>query len=151
MISTSSSVKHIPALTPIECVKRPMPITATTNSAVPARVHFTHLRMKSRRLLGPKAIIIEPIQKLNWHIEYFARKTIFGRRLRAGRRRHGRGGRHDHKPLLFPLAELPGMSRGRGVVLQRYYDGGLAGARVIKAAGSWVGFTAPGRRPSRWP
>jgi topoisomerase-4 subunit A len=40
----------------------------------------------------------------------------------------------NHKLLLFPLAELPEMSRGRGVMLQRYHDGGLSDARVITAA-----------------
>jgi len=40
----------------------------------------------------------------------------------------------NHKLLLFPLAELPEMSRGRGVMLQRYHDGGLSDATVIKAA-----------------
>jgi len=41
---------------------------------------------------------------------------------------------HDHaavigenrKLLVFPLDELPEMTRGRGVILQRYRDGGLA-------------------------
>ena len=40
----------------------------------------------------------------------------------------------NHKLLVFPLSELPEMSRGRGVMLQRYHDGGLADATVIKAA-----------------
>ncbi len=40
----------------------------------------------------------------------------------------------NHKLLLFPMSELPEMSRGRGVMLQRYHDGGLADAKVIKAA-----------------
>jgi len=40
----------------------------------------------------------------------------------------------NHKLLLFPLEELPEMARGRGVLLQRYHDGGLADATVIKAA-----------------
>ena len=31
----------------------------------------------------------------------------------------------NRKLLLFPLAELPVMTRGRGVILQRYRDGGL--------------------------
>lgn len=34
----------------------------------------------------------------------------------------------NRKLLLFPIDELPTMSRGRGVVLQRYKDGGLADA-----------------------
>src|SRR5689334_1293835 len=40
----------------------------------------------------------------------------------------------NHKLLLFPLSELPEMSRGRGVMLQRYHDGGLADAKVITYA-----------------
>ena len=47
---------------------------------------------------------------------------------------------HDHvavvgqnrKLLLFPLAELPEMSRGRGNILQRYKDGGLEDAKTFK-------------------
>ena len=37
----------------------------------------------------------------------------------------------NHKLILFPLAELPEMSRGRGVLLQRYKDGGLADVKVF--------------------
>ncbi|HLI23176.1 MAG TPA: DNA topoisomerase IV subunit A [Stellaceae bacterium] len=40
----------------------------------------------------------------------------------------------NHKLLLFPLSELPEMARGRGVMLQRYHDGGLSDAKVITAA-----------------
>ncbi len=45
----------------------------------------------------------------------------------------------NRKLLLFPLNEAPEMTGGRGVILQRYHDGGLADARVItKADGlSW--------------
>ncbi len=42
----------------------------------------------------------------------------------------------NRKMLVFPLAELPEMTRGRGVRLQAYKDGGLADARVFdRAAG----------------
>jgi len=34
--------------------------------------------------------------------------------------------------LLFPLQQVPEMSRGRGVMLQRYRDGGLSDVRVYK-------------------
>jgi len=46
----------------------------------------------------------------------------------------------NRKLLLFPLAEVPEMSRGRGVRLQVYRDGGLADARVfLKKEGlSWL-------------
>jgi topoisomerase-4 subunit A len=42
--------------------------------------------------------------------------------------------------VLFPLAELPEMGRGRGVRLQRYKDGGLSDVKVFDlAAGmSWA-------------
>jgi topoisomerase-4 subunit A len=40
----------------------------------------------------------------------------------------------NHKLLLFALSELPEMARGRGVMLQRYHDGGLSDAKVITAA-----------------
>jgi len=45
----------------------------------------------------------------------------------------------NRKLLILPLAEIPEMMRGRGVVLQKYKDGGLADARIITlAAGlSW--------------
>lgn len=46
----------------------------------------------------------------------------------------------NHKLLVFGLDELPEMSRGRGVMLQRYRDGGLADAQVfLRAEGlSWT-------------
>jgi topoisomerase-4 subunit A len=34
----------------------------------------------------------------------------------------------NHKLLIFPTKELPELSRGRGVILQRYKDGGLMDA-----------------------
>ena len=46
----------------------------------------------------------------------------------------------NRKLLLFPIAEVPEMNRGRGVRLQRYREGGLADARVFALAGglSWT-------------
>ena len=46
----------------------------------------------------------------------------------------------NRKLLLFPLDQVPEMTRGKGVRLQKYKDGALADARVFaKAAGlSWV-------------
>ena len=38
------------------------------------------------------------------------------------------------KLLLFPASEMPEMSRGRGVLMQRYHDGGLADAKIITLA-----------------
>jgi len=46
----------------------------------------------------------------------------------------------NRKLLIFPLDELPQMTRGRGVRLQRYRDGGIADAKVFSAAEglTWV-------------
>jgi topoisomerase-4 subunit A len=46
----------------------------------------------------------------------------------------------NRKMLLFPLAQVPEMARGKGVRLQRYKDGGIADARVFfKAEGlTWM-------------
>jgi topoisomerase-4 subunit A len=38
----------------------------------------------------------------------------------------------NRKLLVFPLAELPEMARGRGVMLQRYREGGLSDAKVFR-------------------
>jgi topoisomerase-4 subunit A len=40
----------------------------------------------------------------------------------------------NRKMLVFPLSELPEMSRGKGVRLQKYRDGGLADARPVTLA-----------------
>jgi topoisomerase-4 subunit A len=37
----------------------------------------------------------------------------------------------NRKVLVFPRSELPEMARGRGVVLQRYKDGGLSDAKIF--------------------
>jgi topoisomerase-4 subunit A len=37
----------------------------------------------------------------------------------------------NRKLLLFPLTEVPEMARGRGVILQRYKEGGLSDLKVI--------------------
>jgi len=37
----------------------------------------------------------------------------------------------NRKLLLFPLSELPEMTRGRGVILQRYKDGGLSDVKTF--------------------
>jgi topoisomerase-4 subunit A len=46
----------------------------------------------------------------------------------------------NRKLLLFPIGELPEMTRGQGVQLQRYRDGGLADARTLVFADglSWA-------------
>jgi topoisomerase-4 subunit A len=40
----------------------------------------------------------------------------------------------NRKLVVYPIAELPEMSRGQGVQLQRYRDGGLAGATSFRLA-----------------
>lgn len=40
----------------------------------------------------------------------------------------------NRKLLVFDRAELPEMTRGKGVILQRYKDGGMADVRVFEAA-----------------
>jgi topoisomerase-4 subunit A len=40
----------------------------------------------------------------------------------------------NRKLLVFPLAELPEMTRGKGVMLQRYKDGGLADVKTFLAS-----------------
>jgi topoisomerase IV subunit A len=40
----------------------------------------------------------------------------------------------NHKLLVFPVSEMPEMGKGRGVILQRYHDGGLADAKVFTLA-----------------
>jgi topoisomerase IV subunit A len=45
----------------------------------------------------------------------------------------------NRKLVIFPLAELPEMTRGRGVILQKYKDGNLSDAKcfVLKQGLSW--------------
>jgi topoisomerase-4 subunit A len=40
----------------------------------------------------------------------------------------------NRKLIVFPLSELPEMTRGRGVTLQKYKDGGLSDAKVFTLA-----------------
>ena len=40
----------------------------------------------------------------------------------------------NRKLLIFPLADLPEMTRGRGVLLQRFKDGGLSDVTTLKLA-----------------
>ncbi|HEX9648661.1 MAG TPA: DNA topoisomerase IV subunit A [Alphaproteobacteria bacterium] len=40
----------------------------------------------------------------------------------------------NHKLVVFGLDEVPVLARGRGVILQKYKDGGLSDARVFRAA-----------------
>jgi topoisomerase-4 subunit A len=40
----------------------------------------------------------------------------------------------NRKVVVFPLSEVPQLNKGRGVILQRYKDGGLSDAKVFTAA-----------------
>ena len=46
----------------------------------------------------------------------------------------------NRKLLLFPLNELPEMTKGRGITLQKYKDGGLSDAKTftLKQGLSWT-------------
>src|SRR5207244_7092816 len=46
----------------------------------------------------------------------------------------------NRKMLIFPLDQVPEMTRGRGVRLQRYKDGGLSDVRTFRAADglTWI-------------
>ncbi len=51
----------------------------------------------------------------------------------------------NRKMLVFPLSELPEMTRGKGVRLQRYKDGGLSDAKVFTLAEGLVWKDPAGR------
>ena len=51
----------------------------------------------------------------------------------------------NRKMLVFPLAELPEMARGKGVILQRFKDGGLSDARVFAKADGLTWLDGAGR------
>jgi topoisomerase-4 subunit A len=51
----------------------------------------------------------------------------------------------NRKMLLFKLDEVNEMTRGKGVILQRFKDGGLADARVFKRADGLAWLDAAGR------
>jgi topoisomerase-4 subunit A len=51
----------------------------------------------------------------------------------------------NRKLIVFPLSQLPEMTRGRGVRLQRYRDGGLSDVRVFKAADGLAWTDSSGR------
>src|SRR5260370_22591107 len=56
-----------------------------------------------------------------------------GRRYGRGRRR-GRLCRRQPPDAILNLDEIPLMTRGRGVILQRYKSGGLTDAKVFRLA-----------------
>jgi topoisomerase-4 subunit A len=51
----------------------------------------------------------------------------------------------NRKMLIFPLAELPEMSRGKGVRLQKYKDGGLSDLKTFEAAAGLTWTDSSGR------
>jgi topoisomerase IV subunit A len=51
----------------------------------------------------------------------------------------------NRKMLLFPLAQVPEMERGRGVRLQRYKDGGLSDVKTFKGSEGLAWTDAAGR------
>jgi topoisomerase-4 subunit A len=51
----------------------------------------------------------------------------------------------NRKLLVFPMAELPEMSRGKGVRLQKYKDGNLSDARTFKLADGLTWMDSSGR------
>jgi topoisomerase-4 subunit A len=55
----------------------------------------------------------------------------------------------NRKLLIFPLAEVPEMARGKGVRLQRYKDGGVADARVFAKADGLTWQDSSGRSFTR--
>ncbi|MEF2551858.1 DNA topoisomerase IV subunit A [Aurantimonas sp. A2-1-M11] len=55
----------------------------------------------------------------------------------------------NRKLLVFPLVQVPQMTRGKGVRLQRYKDGGLSDARVFAMAGGLTWSDSAGRSFTR--
>ncbi len=55
----------------------------------------------------------------------------------------------NRKMLIFPLAEVPELPRGKGVRLQRYKDGDVSDARVFAAAGGVTWMDSSGRSFTR--
>ncbi len=51
----------------------------------------------------------------------------------------------NRKMLIFPLADLPEMTRGKGVILQRFKDGGLSDVRVFARKEGLTWLDAAGR------
>jgi topoisomerase-4 subunit A len=55
----------------------------------------------------------------------------------------------NRKMLIFALSQLPEMSRGKGVRLQRYKDGGIADIRCFAMAGGLTWEDSAGRAHNR--
>jgi topoisomerase-4 subunit A len=59
----------------------------------------------------------------------------------------------NRKLAIMPVADIPEMARGRGVMLQKYKDGGLADAKLINAADglTWMAGTRQRTEPDLTP
>jgi topoisomerase IV subunit A len=55
----------------------------------------------------------------------------------------------NRKLLVFPLAEIPEMTRGKGVRLQRYKDGGIADIKTFAMADGLTWTDSSGRTFTR--
>lgn len=55
----------------------------------------------------------------------------------------------NRRLLVFPMAQIPEMTRGQGVRLQKYKDGGIADLRVFSAAEGLAWTDSAGRRYER--
>src|SRR5690606_14145623 len=55
----------------------------------------------------------------------------------------------NRKLLIFPLAQLPEMSRGKGVRLQKYKDGGISDLKTFEAAEGLTWTDSSGRNFTR--
>jgi topoisomerase-4 subunit A len=55
----------------------------------------------------------------------------------------------NRKLLIFPLDQVPEMTRGKGVRLQKYKDGGVADARVFRKADGLTWRDSSGREFNR--
>jgi topoisomerase-4 subunit A len=55
----------------------------------------------------------------------------------------------NRKLIIFPLNQVPEMTRGKGVRLQKYKDGGAADARVFKKSDGLTWFDSSGREFNR--
>ena len=51
----------------------------------------------------------------------------------------------NRKLLVFPLAQLPEMTRGKGVRLQRYKDGGVSDLKTFASADGLTWIDSSGR------
>jgi hypothetical protein len=94
--------------------------------------------------------IITPL-KVNPAAPVTASARSIGRSRCKGRRSRSRPQTvasvgEDRKPLIFKLDEINEMTRGKGVILQRFADGKLADVRVFRKADGLTWLDSAGRR-----